>query len=192
MERKIVNKAEVKTMLTNLFMDELQGYNLGNPEVKLLFSTSVMDYVPGLVIDAQKANEIKYLIYSPLQMSINIFEDMPQTPDYEMGKAYHRGILTAEIENDEIVLSKESFSSGKRCRNKEQAEMQIKAFVAMSDIELQQNYFKIPGLEIVSAQVDNQQVWLKPHRGDYAFMVNKNNSETTYSLLQTQQITIVP
>ena len=195
MERKIVNAEAVKTMLANLFADELQGFKLGTPEVKLLFSTAALDYVPGIVITAQKQDEVKYLIYSPLQMSINIFEEMPETPEYEIGKTYHQGVLSAEIikENQElyIALSQDSFTK-KRCKNKEQAEMLIKAFVAMSDISLQQDYFKIPGQEIVSAQIENLQYWLMPHRGNNVFLVNKNNSQVTYTTVRLQQIRIIP
>lgn len=191
MERKIVNAEVVKNMLANLFMDELQGYQLGTPQVKLLFSTSVLDYVPGIVIEAQRQKEVKYLIYSPLQLSINIFEEMPETPDYEIGKNYHQGILTAEIikNNDEvkIELYQDSFAK-KRCKTKEQAEMQIKAFVAMSGIDLQQDYFKIPGLEIVAGSIDNNDYWLMPHRGNYAFLVNKANSEVSYIQLSSDKI----
>ena len=166
-------------MLANLFMDELQGFTLSEPDVKLVFCTSVLDYVPGIVIKAQKANEVKYLIYSPLQMNINIFEEKPQMHPYET-KAYHQGILTAEVENNEIFLNKETFASNKRCRNQKQAEMLIKAFVAMSDISLQQDYFKIPGQEIISPKIAEQQYWIMPHRGNYGFCVNATDSNVVY------------
>lgn len=194
MERKNINKEDVKNMLANLFMDELQGYMLNTPEVKLLFSTSMLDYVPGILVEAKKQSEVKYLIYSPLQLSINIFDEMPETPDYEIGKSYHQGILTAEIVKDnedvEIELYQDSFAK-KRCKTKEQAEMQIKAFVAMSSIDLQQDYFKIPGQEIITGQIKENTYWLMPHRGNYAFLVNKANSEVSYVSLKFQELSVI-
>ena len=157
MEKKFltISKADVKNMLSNLFMDELNGFELGHPEVKLLFSTSAMDYVPGIVIKAAKGNEVKYLIYSPLQMSINIFDEIPVAPQLEVGKTYHQGFLNAdvigEIGNADIVLSKEDTECA--CKDKSMAESLIKAFVAFLFFFLLQDYFKISGQAIFSCLI---------------------------------------
>ncbi len=178
---KRVNKEEVKNMLANLFMDELQGYELKAPQVKLLFSTSAMDYVPGIMVEAERQKEVKYLVYLPLQLSINIFDELPQTPDVELNKNYHLGILNARIIRDgdsaEIILDKDIFV-GKPCRDKTQAEMLIKAYVIMSD--MQYDYFKIVGEDIFSDYVSGTKYWIKPSRGNNAFWVNSNNSEISY------------
>lgn len=180
MEKK-VNREDVKNMLSNLFMDELQGYNLSAPQVKLLFSTSAMDYVPGIIVEAQRQNEVKYLIYLPLQLSINIFDEKPQTLDVELNKAYHIGVLNAQIvkEDDafEIIIEQDTFVE-KPCRNKTQAETLIKAYVIMSD--MQYDYFKIVGEDIFSDYVSGTKYWIKPSRGNNAFWVNSNNSEISY------------
>lgn len=193
MEKKFltVSKEEVKNMLSNLFMDELQGYNLSTPQVKLLFSTSILDYVPGIVIEAAKGNEVKYLIYSPLQMSINIFEELPIAPQLEIGNTYHQGFLNAdvigEIGDANIVLSKDNAENA--CKEKSTAEALIKAFVAFSEISLQQDYFKIPGQEVFSCLIDNEKYWVMQHRGTYAFFVKQNDSQVTYQSTKGKQIT---
>lgn len=185
-----VSKEEVKNMLANLFMDELQGYNLSTPQVKLLFSTSILDYVPGIIVEAAKGNEVKYLIYSPLQMSINIFEELPIAPQLEIGNTYHQGFLNAdvigEIGDANIVLSKENAENA--CKDKSTAEALIKAFVAFSEISLQQDYFKIPGQEIFSCLIKNERYWLMLHRGTYAFFVNQKDSQVTYQSTKGMQI----
>lgn len=186
-----VSKEEVKNMLANLFMDELQGYELGSPQVKLLFSTSILDYVPGIIIEAAKGNEVKYLIYSPLQMNINIFDELPLAPQLEIGNTYHQGYLNAdvigEIGDANIVLSKENVES--LCKDKSMAESLIKAYAAFAEISLQQDYFKIPGQEIFSCLINNEKYWLMQHRGTYAFFVKQKDSQVEYKSTKGLQIT---
>lgn len=186
-----VSKEDVKNMLSNLFMDELQGYDLGTPQVKLLFSTSILDYVPGVIIEAAKRKTVKYLIYSPLQMNINIFDELPLTPQLEIGNTYHQGYLNAdvigEVGDANIVLSKEDTESV--CKDKSMAEALIKAFVAFSEISLLQDYFKIPGQEIFSCLIDNEKYWLMQHRGTYAFFVKQKDSQVEYKSTKGLQIT---
>ncbi len=193
MEKKFltVSKEEVKNMLSNLFMDELQGFELGSPRVKLLFSTSILDYVPGIIIEAAKGNEVKYLIYSPLQMNINIFDELPLAPQLEIGNTYHQGYLNAdvigEVDDANIVLNKEDTENV--CKDKSMAEALIKAFVAFSEISLLQDYFKIPGQEIFSCLIDNEKYWLMQHRGTYAFFVKQKDSQVEYKSTKGLQIT---
>lgn len=193
---KIVNKEEVKSMLCNLFMDELQGFTLSEPEVILIFNTSILDYVPGICIKATDSRETKYLIYSPLQMIINIFDEKPNLQPIEIGKKYHQGVLNASIITDKSKKEPEIFLyrdhiDGKLCKDASQADVLVKAFVAMSDILVQQNYFKIPGQDVVPVEIDTTVYWLKPHRGNFAFTVDVKNSKVFYRHRRSQNIKLL-
>ena len=182
-EKKFLEKKVVNEILGSVFMDELAGYTLSKAEVKLVFSTATMDYVPGIVIPAISGKEKKYLIYSPLQMSINIFDELPNIPEAEVGKSYHQGVMCAAIVCEqgekEIVLYKDKVE-GRPCRDKAQAEALIKAYVAMSDKAMQHDYFKISGQDIFSAEISGIKYWLKQHRGNKGFLVDTTNSVVSY------------
>ena len=68
MERQsfLLNLEDTANEMANIFAGELQGYELSQPKLSLIFNVARKDYLPGVTLEAIKGLDTRYLIYSPL------------------------------------------------------------------------------------------------------------------------------
>lgn len=192
-----VKLSEIKKELAIVLADEIIGFSLGKPQFKLIFCTSKIDYCPGVVVEAIKGSEVKYLVYSPFMGMMSVLNDGTFLEISEIGKKYHNGYLNAEIigekDNVGIILYRDKIE-GNVCKKVDQAKDLIKAFVAMSDSDLRFEYYKQKA-EVVPVMIDEVLYWFlnsKSYaRASFGFFVNIANSVVTYRGVRFNDVSII-
>lgn len=193
MEVKKIAENEVKSLLMKLFSDELQGCETTTLSVKMLYNITARDYTPAYVLEAKSAKEKKFLIYSPLQMLVNVCDELTFEEVGHIGNVYHQGCLNAYINHEDKDMAICLFldeCEGSLCKDREKALSLIKAKVAMLPF-LQVDFFKFPLQEIYPCKIENVLYWLMPHKGNCCFLVNVSNSEVSYVDVKPEYITFI-
>ncbi len=194
MEVRSIAASDVKNLLTTLFSDEIEGFQTQDLDVRMLFNITSREYAPAYVLPAQAKNEKKYLIYSPLQMLVNVCDDLTFKDALTQKDVYHQGYLNAYVTEDgkggvgiNLFLDE---CEGTVCKSKENALALIKAKVAFTP-SLQVDFFKFPIQEIYPCLIGKSIYWMMPHKNNLCFLVNVANSEVTYQCVQIEYITFI-
>lgn len=136
MERQsfLLNLEDTANEMANIFAGELQGYELSQPKLSLIFNVARKDYLPGVTLEAIKGLDTRYLIYSPLANQMLLAGEEGTYLPVTAAAKYHNNLVAAEIietENGlEMLLSIDE--TPKLCADAERAGIVVNGFMAMT------------------------------------------------------------
>lgn len=142
----VLNLAEVATEMVEVLGNEVSGFELGKAQICDVFCHALLCDAPAVVIKAEKGNELKYLVYSPLSAQMFITDETIDTPS-TLGRSYKNGCLSAIVveDNGEKTLQLKINAPELLCCNKEKAKNLLTAFLAITyERSIRMSYYRLP------------------------------------------------
>lgn len=142
----VLNLAEVATEMVEVLGNEVVGFELGKAQICDIFCYALLCDAPAVVIKAEKDNELKYLVYSPLSAQMFITDEPIDTPS-TLGRSYENGCLSAIVveDNGEKTLQLKINAPDLLCCNKEKAQNLLTGFLAITyERSIRMSYYRLP------------------------------------------------
>ncbi len=91
-----LNLQEITEDMVKVLGNEVTGYQLGSAEICNVYCRPVLGYAPAVVITAQKGEDVRYLIYSPLSAQMLVTDKKP-LEEASVGECSVNGCLSATV-----------------------------------------------------------------------------------------------
>lgn len=91
-----VNLQEITEDMVKVLGNEVTGYKLGSAEICNIYCPQILGYAPAVFLKAQKNEELKYLVYSPLSAQMLVTDEAPLLLS-EHGESAVNGCLSAKV-----------------------------------------------------------------------------------------------
>lgn len=183
-----LNSDGVKELYRAIYGAEFSDWTDQKIEIKMLYSTTKRDYVPGFVMELKKASsdEHRYFIYSPLQNIAFVSEVSDGFKNYsDFTKEYEveGGIQGAVCSTQCPLINIWGDLPTGQCLTKEKAMLAIKAFVVLGSIRKKIEFFQTEERKVLPGIVDNKKCWLMYTKNNNVFIVDEETSEVTLKSL---------
>lgn len=189
----LLDAANVKDLFSGLFSAEFGNWQMGAPELKMLFSSVNRDYVPGFVMKLKKqaTAQERYFLYSPLQQVICLMEEGEMFETAPLQKEYSvKGVFGKATSLYPAQMKIWAEMPEETCLKEEQALLAIKAFVATETVRLKIEFFKSGGYKVKAGSIDGTPCWLMRKENNKAFVVDVATSEVTFTSLKDKKVKI--
>lgn len=183
LNQTVLNVSEVATEMVEVLGNEVSDFELGKAQICDIFCYALLCDAPAVVIKAEKGNELKYLVYSPLSAQMFITDEPIDTPS-TLGRSYENGCLSAIVVDDssEKTLQLKINAPDLLCCNKEKAQNLLTGFLAITyERSIRMSYYRLPldNTELVPCLCAGMLCWgltIKDVNRYYGIIINVGSS----------------